>query len=686
MYKILTLLLIRLVVGLTLAIMPLECLYAGNPGNFMADPGLKHTISMKIPEKVSTELKSPDGNIIFSIQNNSSGLSYSITYKERELISKSSLSLDFLETGEFGKNIIIANPQISEIDEVYDLIVGKNKKIKNHCMEMVVPLTEQTSFHRHINLIIRAFNDGVAFRYEFPKQEQWKSYSMTDENSNFDLTGNPTVLTLFRSGFTTSHEGLYTRLAYNEIKEDTLMDLPVLIDFHGTYMSLTEAALSDYAGMYLNKHNGVFCSKLSPLPGQNVVRVKTALPHKSPWRVMMISDRLSDLFESNILTSLNESCKIKDVSWIKPGKTTFPWWNGTVVSDSTIVPGNNFETNKYYIDFCARNGLEYHSVVEQGGHEWYVNNGTGYQPGTKFDVTHPVEGLDMQKVCDYAKSKGVMIRVWVHWAALYPKLEEAFTLYQKWGIRGLMVDFMDRDDQQMVNIQTEILQRAAAHHLHIQFHGAYKPTGMQRTYPNEFTREGTLNYEVNKWSKIITPDHDLNIIFTRLLAGATDYHLGGFRAVPDDKFVVSYIKPLMLGTRCHMLAMYVVLESYLGMVCDFPEAYENQPGFDFLKRIPTVWDETKILGAEVSKYITFARRKNSDWYIGTVTNNESRKITVSLEFLPAGNYIAEIYTDSPECQSNPNLLVKEIRSVTSKDNLSLLLASGGGEVIYLHKN
>ena len=632
------------------------------------------------------ELKSPNGQLAFSIHKDSMGLSYSIKYKTKKLIRKSRLSLNFLETGMFGKNIVLANPKFREIDEVYDLVVGKNKHIRNHCREMVVTMKEKSATDRQINLVVRAFNEGVAFRYDFPKQDNWKFFSMTDENSNFELVGNPTVLTLFRSGFTTSHEGLYTRLAYNKIKEDTLMDIPVLFDFHGTYMAITEAALSDYAGMYLIKHNGIICSKLSPLPGQNKIRVKSDLPHKSPWRVMMISDRIGDLFESNILTNLNEPCKINDVSWIKPGKTTFPWWNGTVVSDTTIVAGNNFETNKYYIDFCARNGLEYHSVVEQGGHEWYVNNGTGYQPGTEFDVTRPVEGLDMQKVCDYAKSKGVGIRVWVHWAALYPKLEEAFTQYQKWGIRGLMVDFMDRDDQQMVNIQTEILQRAAAHHLHIQFHGAYKPTGLQRTYPNEFTREGTLNYEVNKWENLITPDHDLNVIFTRLLAGATDYHLGGFRAVPEDQFVAQNIKPVMMGTRCHMLAMYVVLESYLGMVCDYPEAYENQPGFDFIRRIPTVWDETRVPGAEISKYITVVRRKNSEWYVGTVTNKDPRDITVSLDFLPRGDYLAEIYTDSPDCRSNPNLLVKQIRTVTSKDKLKLHLASGGGEVIYLHKN
>lgn len=509
-------------------------------GNIEATLNLCSATGQSISEKSvpdSLILKSSDGQIVFSFGIHSDCPSYTITYKGKKLVEESPLSLNFTDTGVFGGNLMLADPTFREIDESYSLVVGKNKNVRSQCQEMIVSMVEKNAPFRKINLVVRAFNDGLAFRYEFPKQKKWKSFMMTDENSSFNLAGNPNVLTLFRANFTISHEGLYTSLPYNGIKEDTLMDMPTLFDFQGTYMAITEAALLDYAGMYLIKHQGVLCSKLSPLPGQDKNRVKAELPHKSPWRVMMISDRIGDLFESNILIELNEPCKIKDVSWIKPGKTTFPWWNGTVVSDTTIVLGNNFETNKYYIDFCARNGLEYHSVVEQGGHEWYVNNGTGYQPGTHVDVTQPVDGLDMQNICDYAKSKGVGIRVWVYWSALYPRLEEAFTLYKKWGIQGLMVDFMDRDDQEMVNIQTEILQRAAANHLHIQFHGAYKPTGLERTYPNELTREGTLNYEVNKGEKMITPNHDLNIIFTRLLAGATDYHLGGFRAVPENKFV-----------------------------------------------------------------------------------------------------------------------------------------------------
>jgi len=222
--------------------------------------------------------------------------------------------------------------------------------------------------------------------------------------------------------------------------------------------------------------------------------------------------------------------------------------------------------------------------------------------------------------------------------------------------------------------------------LHIQFHGAYKPTGLNRTYPNEFTREGTMNYEVNKWDKRITPDEDINIPFTRMLAGSTDYHLGGFRAVPDSLFVVNYTRPLMLGTRCHMLAMYVVLENYLGMVCDYPEAYEGQAGFDFIKEVPTVWNATKVLDAKVGEYICIARKHNDDWFIGAITNHDSRKIKLDLNFLDTGNYIAEIYSDANDTNVHPNDLMKQRINVQKTDSIILSLASGGGVAIRFIKN
>jgi len=627
------------------------------------------------------ELKSPDGKIYFSLVVDNEYPAYSVSFNEKNLIKDSQLSLRFAESGEFGKNLKIGKPVYRTIDESYELIVGKTKSVRNFCNEVIVPLVEKNPPFRSINLAVRAFDDGIAFRYEFPEQEERKTFSLTAENSSFNLAGNPQVLTLFRQHFVTSHEGLYTKLRYDDIKADTLMDLPALFDFDGVYLAITEAALVDYAGMYLIRKDGVLSGILSPLPGHGEVCVNAELPHKSPWRVMMISDRIGDLFETDILTNLNEPCKTEDTSWIKPGKSTWPWWNGTVVSDPKIKQGNNFETNKYYIDFCARNGIEYHSIVEYGGHEWYVNNGKDYQPGTEVDVIKPVEGLDMQMVCDYGKSKGVGIRVWVHWAALYPKLDEAFVLYEKWGIAGLMVDFMDRDDQEMVNIQNEILQKAADHHLHIQFHGAYKPTGLHRTYPNEFTREGTLNYEVDKWDTTMTPAHDLNIAFTRLLAGATDYHLGGFRAVPQDKFEIHNIKPLVMGTRCHMLAMYVVLESYLGLVCDFPEAYEGQPGFEFIRKVPTVWDKTKVLDAEISGFITIAREKDSEWFVGSITD-APRDQNISFSFLPEGTYSADIYSDVPDNLNGVNIENKE---VTAGSNTKVRLEKGGGMVIRVRK-
>ncbi len=425
------------------------------------------------------------------------------------------------------------------------------------------------------------------------------------------------------------------------------------------------------------------------MPKQAGIKVKAGLPHHSPWRVLLISDRIGTLIESNVITSLNEPNKISDLSWIKPGKTDWTWWNGNISPDTSFAPGNNFDFNKYYIDFCANNKIEYHSVVEYGTVEWYANaEGNGFEPGPGADVTKPVKGLDMKALCEYAKSKGVDIRVWVHWAALFPqpRLDAAFTVFERWGVKGMMVDFMDRDDQEMVNMQTDILKTAAAHHLHIQFHGAYKPTGLSRTYPNEFTREGTLNYEADKWTPGgLNADHDINMPFTRMLAGPTDYHLGGFRAVPASRFKVQFTRPLVLSTRCHMLAMYVVLESYLSLVSDYPDAYANQPGFEFIKEVPSVWDETKVLDAKPGAFITIARRRNKDWYVATITNHQPRQISVPLNFLGEGKYSADIYRDAPDTDTDPNHLIKETKTVSAKDIITLQLASGGGEVIHLRQ-
>ncbi|MGK2864201.1 MAG: glycoside hydrolase family 97 protein [Chitinophagaceae bacterium] len=631
------------------------------------------------------QLASPNGHIEFHIALNDKAPAYRIIYKGKALVNESRLSLQF-DDGWFENQLKINRPVFRQGDETYELVVGKANQVRSQYNEVMIPFEETKKPFRKINLVVRAFNDGVAFRYEFPVSKNRSEFILIEENTNFILAGDPMVHALLLPGYTTSHEGLYTHLRLSKMASDTLMDMPAMFEFpDNIFLAITEAALLDYAGMYLMKQNGRLVSKLSPLPGQTEIKVKAGLPHHSPWRVLMIGDKIGALIESNILTHLNEPNKIKDISWIKPGKTTFPWWNGNVTPDTLNAPGNNFVTQQYYIDFCARNGLEYHSVVEYGLHQWYVDDGVNFQPGPNPDVTRPVPGLDMKEVCDYAASKGVGVRVWVHWAALYPKLDSAFAIFEKWGLKGMMIDFMDRDDQEMVNIQTEMLEKAAKHKMHIQFHGAYKPTGLHRTYPNEFTREGTLNYEVNKWDKLVTPDHDLDIIFTRMLAGSMDYHLGGFRAVPDSLFRVQYTRPLMMGTRCHLLAMYVVQENYLQMVCDYPAAYEGQEGFEFIKMVPTTWNETKVIDAKPGEYIVIARRKDNEWYAGAINNHTERELRIPFHFLDEGKYIVDVWKDAEDVYTNPNHIKKETIIVSKKDVLNIRLAAGGGFTMRLRK-
>ena len=245
---------------------------------------------------------------------------------------------------------------------------------------------------------------------------------------------------------------------------------------------------------------------------------------------------------------------------------------------------------------------------------------------------------------------------------------------------------MDRDDQEMIRIQERFLAMAAKYHLFVQFHGASKPSGLIRTYPNEFTREGTLNYEVYKWDTVICAEHDISIPFTRMLAGPTDYHLGGFRSVPRSEFKIQYTNPLVTSTRCHMLAMYVVLENYLTSICDSPKAYESQPGFEFLCKIPTNWDDIKVPNAKFNEYITIARRKGNDWWVGSLNNSIARALTLSLDFLDAeGEYLAEIYTDAANVDQNPNNINIRRDRITSKDVIALPLAANGGAVIHFSK-
>ena len=633
-------------------------------------------------------VKSPDGKIKFTLTEAKNAPQFTVSFQGENLLEKSTLAIDF-QSGHFGESLKFKNDVTSKGVEEYDLIVGKNSHVKSTYNELKVRFRETMGLKREIEFQVRVFNDGIGFRYIFPEQKGWESFTILDEETAFNIKGNPTVYCLFWGDYNNSHEALYNTLPFKEIKEDTLMDVPSLFRFSDkAYLSITESNLRDYAGMYLTKKQGILRTTLSPLQGQQEIKVKGKLPHHTPWRTLLIGSRMKTLMESNIITSLNDSLKIQDTSWIKPGKTTFHWWNGDIVPDTTFAPGVNFDFNKYYIDFAAKNKIDYHSVIGYGGFAWYTSDAEGYGVvGPQTDVTKPVPSLDMQKVCDYAHSKGVGIHVWVNWKAIYPDLERAFSKFEEWGINGMMVDFLNRDDQEMVQIQEEILKKAAEHKLFIQFHGSYKPTGLHRTYPNLFTREGTHNYEQNKWSPApLTAEHDLDIAYVRVLAGMADYHLGGFRAVPLMDFKIQYTRPLMGGTRCHMLAMYVVLESYLNMVADYPSAYEGRPGFDFLQAVPTVWDETVVVNDNLDKYLTIARRNGENWYIGSINNSEEREISIPLDFLPQGNYEATVYSDTASAKTNPNQLTREVKDVNNGTTLKVKMAGGGGHAIIVKKS
>jgi alpha-glucosidase len=630
------------------------------------------------------DLYSPNQAIHFELQVKAEQITYQIQFKGQPLVESSALALQF-EDFSFGTKVRLGKTKIRPIKESYELIVGKNRWIKAVGNELSVALFSNSVPTRQINLVVRAYDDGLAFRYVFPTQKNWSQYSLLEEQSSIRLSGNPQVHTLLLPHYQTSHEGLYTSTPLAQLDTSQLLDMPTLFQYpQGTYLAISEAALRDYAGMYLQKTKaGHLTSRLSPLPGQSAIKVKAKLPHQSPWRVFFISDKIGSILESNLLTHLNAPCAIEDVSWIKPGKSTWTWWNGDVILGQNFPVGNNFATHQYYIDWCAAQQIEYHAVIEHANRSWYYTEGEGFDPPPPgADVTRPLDSLEMERLAAYSRAKGVGLRVWVHWKPLSEKLEQAFALYQKWNIQGLMVDFMDRDDQEMVNWVEKVLKTAAKYHLHVQFHGAYKPTGLHRTYPNEFTKEGVLNLEALKWDKVCDPEHNLMIPFTRLIAGATDYHAGGFRALPPDQFTVSFRAPHVLGTRAHHLALYVVYESYLQLVSDFPQAYENQTGFEFVQTVPTTWDESRVLDGQVGDYIVTARRKGTTWYIGAMNDWTARELSLKLDFLsPGKRYQATIFRDGADAESQPNQVVKSVQEVQASQVLPLKMAAGGGQVL-----
>jgi alpha-glucosidase len=605
---------------------------------------------------------------------------YTVTFRSRTVLKPSAFKIGLSGVGDVAAGARILTVSGDRIDSSFSVPWGKRRLVRDHCSRTRVRFQAPSGILWDLEL--RAYDDGVAFRYAFPKQPKLDKIVIREESTEFRLAGEPILLLTTTDSPAWSHENLYTRTPLVLVPAGCLIEMPVLAVWpDGTSAALTEAALRDFAGMYLRRDpesaGPLLRAWLSPRLDTTKDAVSARTPHKSPWRVIMLSDRAGRQIESDLLVCLNDPPD-GDFSWVRPGKSTWHWWNGTAEESLPFThPFTTFEYHREYIDFCARHGIAYHSVVADKA-PWYAQTAEGFGPGPDTDITRPRDGLDLPRIISYAESKGVGIRLWVHWRALRDHLEEAFSCYETWGVRGLMVDFLDRDDQEMVLFCERVLGAAARHKLHIQFHGSYKPSGEERTFPNLFNREGVLNLEYLKWGMKCDPQHNVDVAFTRSLAGPTDYHLGGFRSVSKNAFRPRDIHPVVLGTRCHHLALYVVYENPMPMVSDEPSAYEGQPGLEFIEKVPTTWDETRLAAGEMGEYIAVARRQGSTWYVGGITNDVARRIKIPLSFLEPGVYDLELFRDGSMNVEKPGEVRIARREATAGTVLEVDCASGGG--------
>jgi len=408
--------------------------------------------------------------------------------------------------------------------------------------------------------------------------------------------------------------------------------------------------------------------------------VRGTLPMRSPWRVIMLGRRPGDLVESTIITSLADPSEVADTSWIKPGKVAWDWWSGPSVGPAIpgapFTVGMNDATYRYMADFAAEFGLK-HVIIDAG---WY-----GDHRDPKADITKPIPGLDVAGLAAYGKAKGVGFIVWLNWETVNATMDRAFPVYEKWGLAGLKIDYMDRKDQEIVDFYHRTVRAAAKHHLAVDFHGAYAGSGEERTFPHWLTREGIMGLEYCKWSDRVGARHDVTIPFTRMLVGPMDYTPGGFRNVTKDAFAPRMELPVTMTTRAHQLAMYVVYDSPLQMLSDTPPAYRGEPGAEFLKVVPATWDETKVLDGKIGEYVVIARRNGSDWYVGAMTD-APRKLTVSLPFLAKGEWQADVFADGPDAATQPTRLAITAPRITggaTGASLTFDMAPAGGAAVRL---
>jgi alpha-glucosidase len=618
-------------------------------------------------------LRSPDARTEVRIATHDS-LTIEVSHNGSPVVLPSTIALTVASRKPLGHMPVLLRSKTSEIREtITPPVAEKRRTIPDNYNQMTL------DFQGNYSLIVRAYDDGIAYRFrtEFPD-----SITITDEELIVRLLTSDSLWFPAEDSFLSHSERLFQFIGATSLPDTLMCCVPMVVSkTSGVRLAVTEADLLDYPGLYLRGTaignpalRAVFPAypEEEQLVGDRTVKVTKRAPFIArtrgtrdfPWRVFGIADRDGALIENDIVYRLGSPCVLKETSWIKPGKVAWDWWNANNIAGVDFKAGINTKTYMHYIDFAAKYGIEY-VIFDEG---WT-------KPG---DLNEVNPEMDMDRLFTYAKKKHVGIILWVTWTALDNRMTEALDRFAAWGAAGIKVDFMQRDDQKMVNYYERVAKEGARRRLLVDFHGSYKPTGLCRTYPNVLTREGVKGLENSKWSADITPAHDVTLPFTRMFAGAMDFTPGAMHNASRDEFRAIFRQPMSQGTRCHQLAMYIVFESPLQMLSDSPTNYEREPeAMEFLRAVPTTWDETRVLNAAIGQYVTVARRKGNTWYIGSMSNWTPRELELNLGFLGSKIEIT-VYQDGVNADRFGSDYKKSRHPIDPAIPLRISLAAGGG--------
>lgn len=623
-------------------------------------------------------LTSPSGDATLRLSDARGALHWSVALGGRPLLAPAPIGVDLLHAAAIRWRL--GPPRVSSHDGIVTGLIGRASRARDRYRQILV--AAGTAPGVRIALVARAYDDALAYRWVITTG---RPLAVAGERGIVRLPAAAKLWAMPVPGFTSSYENFYRSGSVADVvRGQTLFVAPVLAHVPDAgWAAITEAALDDWAGLYLAPATGSrLAFRLSPRPDDASVAVRRAAGRNlSPWRVVLVGREPGDLIESNAITLLNPPPAADDWSWVKPGKTLFPWWNDYYWPGADFTPGLNTATYLALIDFAGANGIPYVTLDGYRDQAWY--GGPIGPDGTPQDISRARREIDMPALLARARERGVRLRLWVHWQPLSEQLDTALDTWQRWGIAGFMVDFMDRDDQQMVDFYREVARKAALHRLTVSFHGAYKPTGEIRTWPNMLTREAVRNAEYNKFADKLpnNPDHEATVPFVRMLAGPLDPHQGGFNNVSAQAFRTRNTDPEVIGTRARSLALYVVDENPLPMLADSPANYQGAAGFAFAVATPSTWDETRVLYADPGHALVIARRSGSDWWIGAITDSSARRLTVSLARLGSGRYRIERWSDV--AGASPSAVARSDARIATSDHLTITMAPAGGFAAHL---